>query len=330
MNPLSKIYQYIQAHRYGQTGISGLNELENNAKMITVIVAPFMSVWFGIQYLIAIGTIPREDGPLFLILSIVGWGFYCVGFWAYVTTNASKYKCLPQATCFFPDGGDRKFTFPIKPDGITKRCEWKDGSIGVEIEFINRYMYQSVNMDFPYVFDSALMRIPADIGETFKFNSLGEFWHKGMIVETSNCEHVSYYVFEWIREKDKWKPVGMIIDCTFNYQKALEKYRDPSEEIDMHEADTYFMLYKQALTREDELNQYTETLEEAHSVALRRKGKGVKKAVDDVLEMARSGVHDIGEVRESTFKRIFKLGNILTFVVVLAVGAWLLSYLGWI
>lgn len=253
---------------------------------------------------------------------------WCAFYWAYVSTDASKYKVFPQATCFFPDGGDRKFTFPIKQDGITKRCDFKDGSIGVEIEFLYRYLYQSRDMAFPYVFQKMLARIPSDVGKSFKFISMGEYWHKGMVVETSNCENVVFYCFKWVRENDEWKPIGVLLTA-HNYDMALKDSKVPKDGLMAYEGDLNWMLYKNSLKREDEQAQYTSTLEQAHEVALKQQGKGFKKQVDDSLEAIRSRVSRIQDVREPLWKKVFNFKTLAkALIVIFAVWAFLHFALG--
>lgn len=333
MNPFDALMDKIQSWRYGQTGITGLNQMQNNVKMLVIIVGPFLGVWTGVQFVIANELVPEWFGASLSVLTVIGWLGYCGFYYSWVKTDASNYKGLPQATLSFPDGGVRKFDFMIEPEGIKARHEFPDGALGVEINLLHRYMYQAKNMAFPYVFQSILSVIPAKIGETFKFNSSGEFWHKGMIVTMPNCEHVTFYIFRWVRELDEngnphWKPAGVINDCSYNYGQALEgKERNLEtlqEYVESYEADLNIMLYQGALKQIDDLQQWTATLEDTLETALKQGGVKVKGQVDDVLEMVRSRVHTIGETGIPWQKRIFKLGNLLKFgvLILIAYGVW--------
>ena len=311
----------IRAWRYGYTGITGLNQMRHNFEMLIIIIVPFLVAWYGAQYIVYMELIPTWAAPWLLVTVFVGWGAYCGLYYATVKIDASNYKGLPQATCYFPDGGVVKFDFLIKPDGITERCRWKnDNSVGIEVEFVNRYLYQARDMDFPYVFEKALMRIPAETGEAFKFLATGEFWHKGMAVETPNCEHISFYVYGWVKENGEWKPVGAINDCSLNYSKALQKYSgNPSNELAVHEADINWMLYKAALQREDEVRQYSATIEASLETALEQSGKTVKKQVDHVVSSVRERVHLITDTSEPMWKRIFNFGFLVKAIVIIVV-----------
>jgi len=327
MNPITSLMDKFRAWRYEQTGISGLNELQNNIRMILVIVTPFLAVWFSIQYIIIAELVPEWLGAWMLLGTIFGWLGYCGVYWFWVGKDASRFKVLPQTTCFFPDGGDRKFNFVIKQGGIKERCDFTDGSKGLELDLLHRYLYQAKDMDFPYVFDKVLIKIPASFGESFKFVSVGEFWHKNLIVETGNCEYVSYYVFEWIKENGEWKPLGTVADCSLNYERALQKYLDPAELVDMVEADAFYLAWKGQVKKFEELQRYTARLEDAHEVALKMGGRDLKKEVDKVLESIREGVHDIDDVTESRFRKIFKFWNIIKVLIVIAVIYGIAHYL---
>lgn len=327
---MSFITRRIRAWRYGYTGISGLNQMQNNFKMLLIILGPFLVVWYGAQYCVYAELVPRAMGPIVILLSIGGWAMYCLGVWAWITTDANKYKGLPQATVYFPDGGVVKYDFLIEPEGITERCKWDDGSVGLELSFVNRYLYQARDMEFPYVFNKILVRVPAETGKAFKFLSSGEFWHKGMVVETPNCEHVSIYIYGYVKENGEWKPVGAINDCSFTYAKALEKYNgNMAKDVEAHEADVLYMLYHGALQREDELRQYTETLEETLETTYAQQGPKVKKQVDNVLSMVRERVHSITDTSVPIWKRIFNFGFlakvIIILVVVWAIGHYLIK-----
>lgn len=320
MNPISNIIDRINAYRYGQTGITGLNELRNQATMFFLVVTPFVGAWMGIRVLILSEMVTEIMGALLSMASIIGWGFYCGIFWALVSKDASQYKCLPQCGNFFPDGQSTRFNMPIRKEGgITKRCDFADGSIGVEMHFLHRYLHQSPDMDFPYVFERGLVRLPSGVGNTFEFQQEGEWWHKGMIVTTSSCEHASIYWFDWVYEDDQWKPVGVLSDCMFNYNRAKKRFFDPNKFIDVHEADEYFMLYHQRRQKYEEQSRYTRTLEDAHKIALKHLGKSFKKEVDRTISAIRDGVHSISDIKEPIWKRVFKLGNIIKFVIVAGV-----------
>lgn len=304
------IINKIQAWRYGQTGITGLNVAQNNLKMVFVLLTPFLAVWLTIQYFIVQGQIPEVLGSWMLLGTIFGWLAYCVGYWAYVTTDASKYKCLPQSTCFFPDGFDRKYTFTIKQDGVKERCRFPDGSIGVELHLLHRYSYQALDMPFPYIFKSLLLRIPSDIGKTFKFMSKGEFWHKGMIVTTNNCEHISCYFFRWVNENGEWKPTGIISDCSHNYAKALKTFdTTPLDSEMMHEGDLNWMLYQGALQRQEQLEIYSESLVDALENIRKMGGKKVKELVESNMSEIRDLVSDIQDTGEPWRNKLFNFKN---------------------
>ena len=314
---MSFIVNRIRAWRLGYTGITGVNQLQNNLKMMVVLLIPFLGIWFVGQYVIQMEMVPKLFAPVVLLLTLGAWVMYVVGYWAFVKTDATNYKVFPSATVYYPDGGVREYDFLVGNQGISERCKFKDGSVGVEMKFINRYLYDSRDMPFPYVFEEMLLRIPSVVGETFKFQDNGEFWHKNMIVETPNCEHISIFVYEWIQENGKWKPVGALNDCTLRYGEALKKFRgNPEMKLTTREKQ-FEMKYKNALKREDEIKQYAENLESRIEVQSDQQGKTVHKLAKDAMNEMRSRVSTIMDTSESIWKRVFNFGNIFRFVLIL-------------
>ena len=320
----------IRAWRYGYTGITGLDQRQNNFKMLIIIIVPFLVVWYGAQYIIYMKLIPTWAAPWVLLTVFGGWGAYCALYYTYVKLDAANHKGLPQATCYFPDGGVVKFDYLVKEDGITDRYNWKDGSIGVEIALVNRYLYQARDMAFPYVFNKLLMRIPAPTGETFKFLATGEFFHKGMAVETPNCEHISFYVYDWVNEKGEWKPIGVINDCSLNYAKALERrVPNPSKDSYFTQLAQEELKYHNTLITLEETRNYVVTLEEkieADATHARKYKDSVAKGLDTILD----AVHTWDELEEPRWKSIFKFTFWLKVLVVILIILGILWLTGWI
>jgi len=314
---MSFVVNRIRAWRLGYTGITGVNQLQNNLKMMVVLLIPFLGIWFVGQYVIQAEMVPEVFAPVILLLTLGAWVMYVVGYWAFVKTDATNYKVFPSATVYYPDGGVREYDFLVGDQGISERCRFKDGSVGVEMKFINKYLYDSRDMPFPYVFEEMLLRIPSVVGETFKFQDSGEFWHKNMIVETPNCEHISIFVYEWVQENGKWKPVGALNDCTLRYGEALKEFLG-NPQVKLTDREKQFeMQYKSALKREDEIKQYAETLEVTNQVLIEQQGKGVQKQVKDVLNAIRARFRTVMDTSEPMWKRIFNFGNIFRFVLIL-------------
>jgi len=294
--------------------------------MMVVLLIPFLGIWFVGQYVIQAEMVPEVFAPVVLLLTLGAWVMYVVGYWAFVKTDATNYKVFPSATVYYPDGGVREYDFLVGDQGISERCKFKDGSVGVEMKFINRYLYDSRDMPFPYVFEKMLLRIPSVVGETFKFQDSGEFWHKNMIVETPNCEHISIFVYGWVQENGEWKPVGALNDCTLRYGNALEEFSgNPKMELTKREKQ-FEMEYLNALKREDELRQYAESLESRIEVQSVQQGKKVLELSKDAMNEMRSRVSTIMDTSESVWKRIFNFGNIFRFVLILLMGV-LIYYL---
>jgi len=239
-----------------------------------------------------------------------------VGFWAYTSTDANKYKVLPQTSTFMPDGGAPKFTFKIPPKGITKICDLDNGAVGVHVNLTDRYLYQDERMPFPYPFEELYCKIPAEIGQTLKFISSGEFWHMGMIVETPNCEHVSLYVHRFVEEHGRFIPVAVMGDCSFRHHQFMKKDGElltPEEQE--NEGDLTKMLYQASIQREEELVKYAGTLEErieADEKHARKYYESVGKGIGTILK----AIHVWDELEVPLIQRIFTWRNVVYAIII--------------
>jgi len=290
--------------------------------MILLLLGPFLGMWLGAQMLIGMYQIPDEQA-VFILMGVLGvWVLEAIGFWAYTSTDANKYKVLPQTPTFMPDGGVPKFTFKIPREGITKICDLDNGAVGVHLDLTDRYLYQDKRMPFPYPFEELYVAIPAEVGQTFKFISSGEFWHKGMIVETPNCEHVSLYVRKFVEEHGRFIPVGVMGDCTFRHAQFLKgdgELMAPEESVSEENLDK--LLYQASLGREEELAKYAGTLEEvieADHKHARKYYKSVDQGINTILE----SIHTWDELEKPLIQRIFTWRNIVYAIII--VGAVLL------
>ena len=268
------------------------------------------------------------------MIGVMGaWGLIC-GFYAiYIKNDANNYKVCPQTPTYMPDGTEKKFTFKIEPEGIEKICEFEDGSIGVHVTFKDRYLYPDKKMDFPFPFNEGYWKIPSALGQSFKFMSEGEFWHGGMIVTTSNCEHISWYVREVVEiQPNRYVPVGVIADCSFRHEQFLRNNGGSDvENAEMHTGEMYELLFNAIRERYDDLYRHTETLEDAHETVLNQKGPQIKKATDHVMSSARQRVHLITDTSEPLLQRIFKWKNI-AYVILIVLGFIVFArfVMGWI
>jgi len=227
-----------------------------------------------------------------------------------------------------PDGGVPKFTFKIPPGGLKKECEFKDGRIGVTVKFADRYLYEDRRMPLPYIFQAGAFVIPAEIGESMNFTSPGEFWHKGMVVDTPNCEHISLFIDEFVQKVNGgFLAVGVLGDCTFRHQQFIKRHNGELEDPELTPKEKYQLLYTKTWSQYDRLLQYVDTLEQTLESAREQGGKTVKKKVDEVLSMVRDLVHDITATKEPFYKRIFNFG-FLAKVIIIGIALWAFLHFG--
>lgn len=303
--------------RAGYTGITGLGQFNNNVKMIVLLLGPFLGMWIGAQIYIGTYQVPDEIAVWILFGVLGAWALEAVGFWAYTSTDANHFKVLPQTPTHMPDGEVRKFTFKIPPEGITKICDLHSGAIGAHIQFEDQYLYHDKRMPFPYPFKSMYCKIPAEVGATLKFTSSGEFWHKGMVVETPNCEHVSFYVRQFVEEHGQFKPVAVMGDCTFRHQRFIKgngELKTADTEISDNELND--MLYKASLGREAELIKYAGTLEERIE-GDERHARKYHKSVTDGINTILEAIHVWDELEVPLIQRIFTWRNIVYALIII-------------
>ena len=314
---MSFLARHIQAWRYGQTGITGLGQMQNQLKMFIVVLAPFLALWFPSIWAISNGYIPKEIAGVVMICVMGAWGLICGFYSVYIKNDANNYKVCPQTPTYMPDGTEKKFTFKIEPEGLMKipNCEFKDGSIGVKVRFKDRYLYRDKRLDFPFVFREGYWKLPAELGESFKFMSEGEFWHGGMIVSTSNCEHISWYVREIVQEKGVFFPVGVIGDCSHRHRDFMSGNGELEAPV-MSNKEKSELLYKAALQREGEATRYAETLEqriEEHETHARKYKDSVSKGFNTIF----GAIHTWEEVELPLVKRIVTWKNIVYAVLLI-------------
>jgi len=172
----------------------------------------------------------------------------------------------------------------IPPDGFSEECDFDDGSTGWSVNLGKRLQYWDKRSEFPFVFDHALLRLPAKKpDECFSFLSAGEFFHMGIAINNPACEDVSIYIHGWIQDKDgQYIPVGEIMDCSFNYEKAIDvKSRKDAKQLT--EGMFFGMAFRHERSRRILLEKHATTLEqivEAKEVDARNFEERVEQGMD--------------------------------------------------
>lgn len=305
------VRDWIARRRYG--GQTGLNEMGNNAKMTAVTVGPFLAGWLFVQIFVP---------EAYLDIGMMGvfgfWIAYCVLIYAYAKADASSYRAFPQAVWRFPDGGVRVFNMLIPPDGFRKICEFKDGSVGYHVNFVDKYQYQQGGMPFPYVYGGAFFKVEDVWDRAFAFRSAGEFFHKGIAIDHPACENISVYVVGWTVKEGQIEPVCLINDCSLRYDTMMENSKKvPIGKISQLEKIT--MLWRAGRKREMGLLQHDAYLEDTVDQLMKEGSPDLKSVVDDRMGAVRARVHTIMDTQEPLLKRVFTFRNIMKGVVIVTV-----------
>lgn len=292
--------------RYG--GVTGLNYVSSNAKMTSVVALPWLA-----GYLLCFMFIPDPFLEVSIIVMSVIWIVYCYGVYAYAKIDATNYRPFPQSMWRFPDGGTRKFNLMVPPDGFEKLCDFDDGTQGWRINLGRRFQYWDKRSDFPFVFDYALMRLSKDPDGSFSFLSAGEFFHKGIAIKHPACEDVSFYVHDWIQDKDgRYVPVGEINDCTLAYKQALKNARTMKGK-ELMEAKYFGMAFLHERSRRMILEKHTLTLEKMVE-SEEKDATDFRKRVDDGINKRRELFKSILDTGKPLIQRI--KANLLKIVLI--------------
>ena len=332
-------FRYLKDKYYGYTGITGLNQMQNNMTMLVLVLGTFLPLWFGALYLASylVTVLPTELAWIangVQLLALIGEVMIFVLVHAFVRVDATKYKVCPQATLFMPDGGEPKYTLKIAQEGMRQICEFEDGGVGVHVPLKDRYRYNDRRFPIPIIFRDIYLKIPAALGNSFNFMLLGEYWHQGMVVETGTCENMSVYIRDYLEDGGVFKPVGVVSDCTFTHREFMNNGEESNKGIvgkpTLSQDETYQMLWASKCQEYDELFDHSQTLE-AKITALQNVARKFQKSVRDAISTILDSIQTWDELKPSLAERLFKWRNVL-YAVLLVVGllAFARIFMGWI
>lgn len=308
--------------RWRLGGITGLNYVESNAKMTTIVALPWL-----VGYLFCFMFVPDPYLEPAIIMTSVIWVFYCYGIYARAKVDATRFRPFPQSAWKFPDGGSRKYNLMIPPDGFSKECDFEDGSEGWNVRLGQRFLYWDKRSEFPFVFDKALLRLPSHPDECFQYLSEGEFFWKGIAIKHPACEDISVYVYGWDQdETGQYYPVGTINDCSLSYAKAL-KSEDARDPVSLSKAHRFEMAYKNERRRRLLLSRHAETLEDIVD-ASQKDALDFRKEVDRGIDTRRDLYEHITDTKPPLMQRIKASLWKIAIIVIVIIGV--LWFMGWI
>jgi len=333
------LWQYLKDKYYGYTGITGLNQMQNNLTMLVLVLGTFLPLWFGALYVASylVTVLPEELmwlSSAIQIAALMGEVAIFVLAHAFVRVDATKYKVAPQTTLFMPDGGEPKYTLKIAEEGMREICRFEDGEVGVHVPLKDRYRYDDRRFPIPIVFRDLLLKIPAELGKSFNFMLGGEYWHQGMVVTTGTCENMSIYIRDYPEERGMFRPVGVVGDCTFRHKQFMNNGDEAGKGIvgkpTLTKDETYQMRWAAKCQEFDELYDHSQTLE-SKIVALQNVSRKFQKSVRDAISTILSSIQTWDELQPSWSERIFQWKNVL-YAAILIIGALALArfIFGWI
>jgi hypothetical protein len=314
---------WISRRRYG--GITGLNQMDSNVKMMGIGLAPLIGMILFNQFFI-MGTPLEQYSWLVTILALVvevGW----IGIlYMRASNDANRLIVFPQTHMRFPDGTSRWFDLKTRAGLVEEICEFEDKSKGYRVQFLDRFEHQDKKLPYPYVFQSMYWRAPAAWADSFERLCEGECFHGNVYVDIGSCEPLTLWVKDIPETEDGFEPLCYVSDSSFQYKQWL---RNDGHDQKTPSTDVYMMPFRKAQKKVSQLLEHTLTLETALQVEREAKGMKFRKQVDGTLNTIREGVHTIDDTSEPLINRIFKLQNI--GIILLIIGVILFShfFLGW-
>lgn len=314
---------WITSKRYG--GQTGLNEMGNSATMAGLFAGPVLVVWLLLLILC-----PVEFMDIGVIVMFGGWVAYLFVLHSGAKADANNYRAFPQPKWRFPDGGQRTYNVMlIPPDAFKKVCEFEDGDMGYHLTWPDKFQYHQKGMPYPFVWNSALIKLPSNVDKSFAFSSAGEFYHKGIAIEHPASENVTIYVVDWDIKEGVVEPLCVVNDCAFRYEELLKN----SNKIKLSELPSLKrmqMIVRDGKKRQMDFLRTQGYLEDALEVEQKTKSKKYKATVEDGIKAVRSRVFTIMDTEESLIKRVFTWKNLFKVALFFGVVLLVLWFLGWI
>lgn len=303
---------WIQRRRYG--GITGLNQMDSNIKMLLIGTAPLLLIVAVNQFFIT-GTPFEEFGWMITMFGLGGEAIWIGMLYTRAKAEANGLIVFPQAHVRWPDGSSSWFDLKTTADGIQEVCQYPNGQRGYRIRFLDRYEHQDKKMPYPYVFNVMNWKVPAEWADTFERLSQGEVFHGNVFVDHGSCEPTTLWVKEVPETEDGFEPLCLVADSSFQYKQWLRN--NGHEALKTQQPDLYLMPFRKGQAKVRELLEHQMTLEIALDVERQAKGKNFKKQVDKTISTIRDGVHTIDDTSEPLLRRIFNFGNIWKAMVVI-------------
>jgi len=293
---------WISRRRYG--GITGLNQMDSNIKMLGVATAPLLLIVVINQFFI-INTPLAEFTGLITMFGLGAEALWVGVLMARAKAEVNSLIVFPQAHVRWPDGSSSWFDFKATADNIQQICKYTDGSRGYRIQFLDRYEHQDKKMPFPYVFTAMNWKVPAEWADTFERLSQGEVFHGNVFVDHGSCEPTTIWVKEIPETENGFEPLCLIADSSFQYKQWMRNNGHETGKVDL-----YLMPFRRAQAKVHDLLEHLQTLETALQVERESKGKRFKGQVSNTVNTIREGVHDIDDTGEPLLRRIFNWSNI--------------------
>lgn len=309
---LERVTGAIRKWRLG--AVTGQGLTENNLKMMSALLAPFLGMWFFIKLFL-----PDEMYDLSVTIAMLVWLVWVLMLWSWAKSDAGNYICFPQSKWKFQDGTCRTFDLKVPPDSWERIGDpFGDGAVAYKVFFSEKYLFEDLDMPFPRVFSGAYWLLPARWDEAFQRRAFGEFFHKGVYVTKPDCEDISVYVIGWETLEGETYPICIINDCAFTYEKMLEtaKHMSIGKLARVHALQT---LFADARKKSQKLGQHTAYLEDRVEVSEKDSSKEYKKSADERMKGVRSRHASIMSVKEPLLTRLLNLKNVVLVILVVAI-----------
>jgi hypothetical protein len=310
---------WIRRQRYG--GITGLNQMDAQVKMILIALVPLVSMLVVMQLLL-----PEEFRGLASIISLIGEAG-AIGFvYMRAKTDGAGLIPLPQSHWRFPDGDVVALDLKIRPGGITKICDFQDGGKGYHLQFTERYEHQDKKLPYPYVFQTAYLKTPTNFDEAIPRHAPGEFFHGNVFINHPACDYITIYVKDWAETEEGWVPNCVLGDCGHAYQQFLGGGK-PKSSVG---TELWYLSYKRAQKIVESQLQHNDILEARLEIAENDNPKDFKEAAERRMKAFRKRHGRVLDTSEPLLSRIFNFQNIAKALIILG-AALLISHfvLGW-
>ena len=315
---------WISRRRYG--GITGLNQMDSNVKMMVIGLAPLLGIIVINNFFIT-GTPLEEYSWLITILALiveVGW----IGIlYMRASNDANRLIVFPQTHIRFPDGTSKWFDLKTRASLIEEQCIFPDKSRGYRVQFLDKFEHQDKKLPYPYVFQSMYWRAPASWADSFERLCEGECFHGNVYVDIGSCEPLTLWVKEIPETEDGFEPLAYVADSSFQYKQWLN---NDGHDQKTPPTDVYLMPFRKAQAKVHSMLDHQESIEVRLSVAEGEKPKDFKDAADARLKAVRKRHGRIMDTSEPLLSRIFNFKTLGKALLIIG-GILLISHfvMGW-